>query len=54
KTLKLNNNGNVGISSSSGWLQFLEFFNDGPVADDRANLQIEFKNNGKPKPPRYI
>ena len=32
----------------------LEFFNDGPVADDRANLQIEFKNNGKPKPPRYI
>lgn len=54
KTLKMNKKGNVGKGSSSGWIQFLEFFNNGTVADDRANLQIEFKNTGQANPPAYI
>lgn len=56
KTVKINKTGKVGKGQDSGWIQFMELFNDkvGSPLDDRANIQIQFKNNMQAQPPKYI
>ncbi|OFI46948.1 hypothetical protein BG262_02935 [Floricoccus penangensis] len=56
KTIKIDKKGTVKKGESSGWIQFLELYNDNlqTSLDDRANVKIEFKNNNKGNPPAYI
>lgn len=56
KTIPVNTKGTVNKGQSSGWMQFLEVFNDNlaTTMDDRANVQIEFKNNNQGTPPKYV
>lgn len=56
KTVKIGKTGKVGKGQDSGWIQFLELFNDNleTAYDDDANLQIQFKNNLKGTPPKYV
>lgn len=56
KTVSLNMNGVLDGGQNTGWIQFLEVFNDNlqTTLDDDANVQIQFANNNKMKVPQYI
>lgn len=56
KTVPLNLKGVLSVGQNSGWIQFLELFNDNLAStlDDRANVQVQFVNNNKSSVPPYI
>lgn len=56
QTINIGQSGVLPAGSNSGWIQFLEFFNDigSTELDDRANVQIQFANNNKTSVPPYI
>lgn len=56
KTIPIDMKGVLKGGESTGWIQFLEVFNDNLASDldDRANVQIKFDNNNKVSVPPYI
>lgn len=56
QTIDIGMKGILPTSSTSGWIQFFELFNDNPetTLDDRANVQIQFANNNKQPIVPYI
>ncbi|MEI5994026.1 hypothetical protein [Candidatus Enterococcus mansonii] len=56
KTVTIGMKGVLSTGSNSGWIQFLEVFNDSVSSslDDRANVQIQFVNNNKSPLSPYI
>lgn len=56
KTIPIDMKGVLKGVKSTGWIQFLEVFNDNLASglDDRANVQIKFDNNNKVSVAPYI